>query len=279
MVFQMKHWIKPIAPFAILAAAAVTVACSKQEEAVVEEAVVEESAPLRVLMLTGGCCHDYEMQKVILSSGIAERAHVDFTIVHEGEKGHDHQFEMLKREGWEKDFDAVLYNICFARVTDVEYIDGITGTHKAGLPAVALHCTFHSHHWRAETDSWERFIGVTSPNHGPHAPITMTPTETDHPVMKGFPESWTTPLGELYNVDKVWPSATVLAMGDNGNRVQPCVWVNDFEGVRVFGTTVGHHNETMAEPVYLDLVARGLLWVTGKLTDAGEPVAGMGPRK
>ena len=74
---------------------------------------------------------------------------------------------------------------------------------------------------------------------------------------------------------KVWPTATVLANGDNEQRKQPCVWVNDFHGTRVFGTTVGHHNETMAEGVYLDLVTRGLLWTTGKLTDDGKPVPGM----
>ena len=234
---------------------------------------------LRVLMLTGGCCHDYDTQKVILSSGIAERANVDFTIVHEGGEGTSHQFEMLKQDGWADDFDAVLYNICFAHEADEEYIEGITGTHKAGLPAVALHCTLHSHHWRVDSDSWVRFIGVTSPNHGPHKPITMTPVMPEHPVMRGFPDTWTTPEGELYNIDKVWPTATVLADGDNGDRKQPCVWVNEFEGTRVFGTSVGHHNETMAEGVYLDLVTRGLLWSANRLTDDGKPVSGMEPRE
>ena len=241
------------------------------------EEAVKADVPLNVLMLTGGCCHDYDTQKVILSNGISERANVEFKIVREGGEGHSHQFEMLSEGGWEKEFDAVLYNICFAREDDVEYIERITDTHKAGLPAVAIHCTLHSHHWRADTDSWVRFIGVTSPNHGPHKPITMTPVLPEHPVMKGFPESWTTPKGELYNIDKVWPTATVLAYGDNGDRNQPCVWVNQFGETRVFGTSVGHHNETMAEPVYLDLVTRGLLWATEKLTDDGKPVAGMEP--
>ena len=158
------------------------------------------------------------------------------------------------------------------------YIAGITDTHKAGLPAVVLHCTYHSHHWKAKTDTWEEFIGVTSPGHGPKAPIKMTPVKKDHPVMKGFPDSWTTPEGELYGVKKVWDTATILAEGDNGKAKQPCVWVNDFNGTKVFGTTVGHHNSTMAENVYLDLVTRGLLWTAGKLQDDGTPVKGMGAK-
>jgi len=229
------------------------------------------AAPLRVLHLTGGCCHDYAQQKIILSNGIGQRTDSTFTTVHEGGKGNAHQYELLKKEGWEKDFDAVLYNICFAQEADVAYIESITATHKAGLPAVALHCTMHSHHWNAETDTWEEFLGVSSRNHGPQAQITITPTKKDHPVMKGFPASWKTPQGELYNINKVHPSAMVLADGDNGKTKQPCVWVNEFGGTRIFGTTVGHHNETMSENVYLDLVTRGLLWATHRLNDDGTP--------
>ena len=56
------------------------------------------------------------------------------------------------------------------------------------------------------------------------------------------------------------------------------MWVNQYGKGRVFGTTVGHHNETMAEPTYLDLVTRGLLWACGKLGEDGKPLAGYGPK-
>lgn len=244
-----------------------------------KEKAKAEAKPLRVLHLTGGCCHDYEQQKVILSNGISQRANATFTVIHEGGKGSTHQYEALKKDGWEKDYDAVLYNICFAKEADVKYIESITNTHKAGLPAVALHCTMHSHHWAAKTDTWEEFLGVYSRNHGPKASVTVTATKKDHPVMKGFPDSWKTPQGELYNVGKVFDTATVLAEGDNGKTKQVCVWVNDFGGTRVFGTTIGHHNETMSENTYLDLVARGLLWTTKNLNDDGTPTKGMEGKK
>lgn len=235
----------------------------------------EEEAPVRVLMFTGGCCHDYDQQKAILSTGISERARVEWKIVHDGGKGTKHEYEELRGKDWAQGFDAVLYNICFSDVTDRAYIEGITEVHRAGVPAVALHCTYHSHHWKTDTDAWEEFLGATSPKHGRHAPITVTPLEPKHPVMKGFPERWVTPQGELYHVDKTWPDATVLAEGtiDGGESSHACVWVNQYGKGRVFGTTLGHHNETMAEEVYLDLVTRGLLWAAGKLNDEGEPVA------
>jgi type 1 glutamine amidotransferase len=232
----------------------------------------EEAAPLRALMFTGGCCHDYDQQKVILSSGISERARVEWEIVHEGGTGTKHEFARLREKDWAKGFDVIVYNFCFSDVTDREYIEGITDRHREGLPAVTLHCVYHSHHWKVDTDAWEEFLGATSPRHGRHAPITVTPLVSDHPVMKGFPASWTTPKGELYHVDKTWPEATALAQGtiDEGETSHACVWVNQFGKGRVFGTTLGHHNETMAEPVYLDLVTRGLLWAVGKLDADGK---------
>ena len=212
--------LKLFLPVGLLATMGVVlVSHAEPDQAPAPAAELEQAKALRVLLLTGGCCHEYAAQKVILEQGISQRANVVFTVIHEGGNGTKHQFEMLKEPGWENSFDAVLYNICFAHEEDVEYIENITNTHKAGLPAVALHCTYHSHHWKATTDEWERFIGVTSPNHGPRKPVVVTPVVADHPVMKGFPETWTTPNGELYNVDKVWPTATVLANGEYGSGV------------------------------------------------------------
>jgi type 1 glutamine amidotransferase len=54
------------------------------------------------------------------------------------------------------------------------------------------------------------------------------------------------------------------------------VWTNQYgpHKTRVFSTSLGHNNETVADDRYLDLVARGLLWATGRLTPQGEPAAG-----
>ena len=40
--------------------------------------------PIKALLVTGGCCHDYERQKLILTQGISARADVEWTIVHQG---------------------------------------------------------------------------------------------------------------------------------------------------------------------------------------------------
>lgn len=40
---------------------------------------------------------------------------------------------------------------------------------------------------------------------------------------------------------------------------------------------MGHNLHTMADPAYLDLVTRGLLWTLGKLESDGSPAVGYGP--
>ena len=44
-------------------------------------------------------------------------------------------------------------------------------------------------------------------------------------------------------------------------------WANEYGSTRVFSTTIGHNNETVADARYLDLVTRGLLWACGRLED------------
>src|SRR5713101_8501524 len=57
--------------------------------------------PLHALLITGGCCHDYQAQKKILSEGISARANVTWTILHEGDAdGKDHKFSIYEKPDW-----------------------------------------------------------------------------------------------------------------------------------------------------------------------------------
>ena len=87
--------------------------------------------------------------------------------------------------------------------------------------------------------------------------------------MKAFPGSWQTPNGELYVIERSWPDCQILATayGLDTQQDHPVIWTNQYEGARVFGTTLGHHNETMKANEWLDVVARGLLWAAGRLDE------------
>ncbi|MEQ9209417.1 MAG: DUF1080 domain-containing protein, partial [Pseudomonadales bacterium] len=51
-------------------------------------------------------------------------------------------------------------------------------------------------------------------------------------------------------------------------------WTHEYEGVRVFTSSLGHHNASMGSDVNLNLVASGVLWAAGKLEEDGSPAAG-----
>src|SRR6476661_9002719 len=63
--------------------------------------------PLKALLITGGCCHDYEAQKKILTEGISARANVTWTIIHEGANdSRDTKFSIYNKPDWTKGFDV-----------------------------------------------------------------------------------------------------------------------------------------------------------------------------
>lgn len=226
--------------------------------------------PLRALLVTGGCCHDYDRQKLILTRGISARANVRWTVVQQGGKTTDTKIPLYDDPNWAEGFDVVVHNECFAHVKDKEFVDRILKPHREGVPAILIHCAMHC--YRTGDDRWFEFVGMQSPGHGPHYTYDAENVKPAHPIMQGFGKSFTAPKGELYHSMKVFPSATPLASAKrrSDGQSQVCVWVNDYrygnakEGTRVFGTTIGHYNETMVEPKYLDMLAKAVLWATGR---------------
>ena len=126
------------------------------------------------------------------------------------------------------------------------------------------------HCYRDGTDEWFKFCGVTSPGHGKHYPHEVLTRDGSHPIMKTLGPGWYSPAGELYHIQKLWPTATALAAAKNqeNGKDEVCVWVNEYNKTRVFGSTLGHHNETVSHPAYLDLITRGVLWSADKLNDS-----------
>lgn len=237
--------------------------------------------PIRALLVTGGCYHDYAKQKDILSKGIASRARIEWTISYDPNRGCGHLNPVFEKADWAKDIDVVVHDECCADVKDESLIARILEPHRQGLPAVVLHCGIHSYRstgWPKQTP-WFDFTGLPSTGHGPQLPIAITFMDKDNPITKGLTD-WTTIKEELYNnsagklLDTAHPVARgkqVIRSKDGKERTDDYVvaWTNLYKGkARVFATTLGHNNETVADERYLDLVTRGLLWAVDKLDDA-----------
>ncbi len=230
-------------------------------------ATAELPKPLKILLVTGGCCHDFLTQTELIKEGMEARAHVEVTYVQQGGNTQDAKIPLYENADWANGYDLVIHDECFGAVTDVEWCERILAPHKKGLPGVVLHCGVHS--YRNDTDNWHEFVGVTSRKHGKLYPHEVTNRDVDHPIMKNFGAVWNNPLGELYWIESVWPKAHPLAVAknqENGND-EVCIWTNDYHGTRVFATTLGHHNETVESPVYLEFLTRGALWACDKLND------------
>lgn len=187
-----------------------------------------------------------------------------WTVVHQGGKTTNTPIPLYNDPDWAEGFDIVVHNECFSDVKDLEFVDRILKPHKNGTPAILIHCAMHC--YRVEDDRWFKFVGLQSPGHGPHYSYSAENLQPKHPIMRDFGPMFVAPKGELYHSVKVFDTATPLAQANRQSDGLPqvCVWTNDYEGTRIFGCTMGHYNETMVEPKYLDMMTRGLLWAVGK---------------
>lgn len=231
-------------------------------------AAAEAQKPLRALLITGGCCHNYRFQSQQLTNAVSQSARVEWTVIHEGGTGTRAQIPFYDRPNWGKGYDVVVHNECFADTRDAEYIRKIASVHKAGLPAAVIHCAMHTYR-AAEIDDWREFLGVTSRRHDHQSRYPVKLVEPKHPILEGMPENWVTPLDELYIVEKLWPKATALAttVSERDGKAHPVIWVNQYGRARVFGTTYGHSDDTFRDPVFLKLISRGVLWAAGRLEE------------
>jgi type 1 glutamine amidotransferase len=236
--------------------------------------------PIRALLIAGGCCHDYEAQKTILSDGISARANVTWTIVHEKGEGKTIEFGIYTNANWAKGFDVIVHDECSGQVTNVAFVEGIAKAHVDGVPAVVLHCAIHSYRF-APTDDWRKVLGISSMRHQAKRPFAVANAKPEHPIMKNFPAKWLDEPDELYEVVKEWPNCVPLGKAitpGKTNETHTVIWVNTAGKTRVFGTTLGHGNVTVSSDAYLDFVTRGLLWACDKLDADGKPKAGYGKR-
>jgi type 1 glutamine amidotransferase len=271
--------------------------------AAVSAPAADAAKPLRVLLVAGGCCHDYAAQTQILEKGIEARVRADVEVVFNPDKSTKATFEIYGNPDWASGYDVVIHDECSADVTDPAYVERILAAHRRGTPAVNLHCAMHSYRWGdfrqavatgADNGGWFEMLGLQSTGHGPQQPIEIVFADRAHPVVQSLTD-WKTVNEELYNNIQVLPTAKVLATGrqlvpPKPKKDEPAdpaakpteasavvVWTNEYgpNKTRVFSTTLGHNNDTVADDRYLDLVTRGLLWAAGKLGDDGAPAPGL----
>lgn len=229
--------------------------------------LADDEKPIQILLITQGCCHDYDYQTKSMQKALADRkVAAEWKVIAEGGTGTEAEIAFYDNPEWAKGFDVVIHNECFANTDNPEYIRKVTAAHKAGANAVVIHCAMHTYR-KASIDDWREFLGVTSRRHEHQSEYTVRINAKDHPITQGMPVDWKTPKDELYVIEKVWPQTTVLAssISETDGSLHPVFWTNNYGKARVFGTTYGHSNETFADKVFLDTLTRGIQWSAGRL--------------
>ena len=156
---------------------------------------VAAEKPLRVLLITGGCCHDYAKQKDILKKGLEARANVVVEQIHTDDKSTKPPLPIYGNADYAKGFDVVIHDECSADIKDPEVIQGVLAPHKDGTPGVNLHCAMHCYRFGdfgkpvardAENAHWYEYLGLQSTGHGPQKPIAITFVDPLAPLTKGL---------------------------------------------------------------------------------------------
>lgn len=250
----------------------------------------EDVQPIKALLICGGCCHDYAQQKDILKKGIESRAFVIVDVIYSDNHSTKPPLAIYGNPEYAKGYDVVIHDECSADINDQAVVEGVLKPHRDGIPGVNLHCAMHCYRIGKPNDPvtpgtphgfWFEYLGLQSSGHGPQEPISIAYTDKENEISKGL-EDWVTIKEEHYNNVHVFPTAHAVAEGkqtvhnkDKEGKITDkensyiVAWTNEYtdKKTRVFSTTIGHNNQTVSDPRYIELVTRGLLWAVNKPYD------------
>src|SRR5687767_4414833 len=105
----------------------------------------DKPAPLKALLITGGCCHDYKKQKDILKEGLEKRLNIVVTQMHTDNGSTKPDLPLYGNPDYANGYDLVIHDECSADINNVDTVKGVLKPHRDGIPGVNLHCAMHSY--------------------------------------------------------------------------------------------------------------------------------------
>ena len=232
-----------------------------------EAAEVEEGAkPFRILLIQGGANHPYKQRGEILRKGIEERVQreIEWTAIGDLSGRSDVEIPELQDPEWKWDFDLILHDHCYSRVTASEAVANILQPHQEGIPAVILHAALWSFPARSEgVGDWAELTGVELSGETILDGLKVSDTPAEGAPFNWSPSSdW--PTDEVYLLKNLRKEAKPLLSGKGltSGVELPVAWTGTYcgEQARVMSTSLGNRTETLARPDFLDLLSRGVLW-------------------
>ena len=120
-------------------------------------------------------------------------------------------------------------------------------------------------------------VGGKFVRHPPHQEFDVVLTDPDHPSTSHLPARWTV-KDECYFSNQLNPDIHVLLSvdlttiedegkkeypGETFGQLFPLAWCHEFEGGRQFYTALGHDDWFYEDPLFVEHLRGGLLWVLG----------------
>jgi len=171
------------------------------------------------------------------------------------------------------EFDAIIFlNSTTGKEVENEWFvaerrEALQDFVRAGKGIVGIHGASDSHY------SWDWYGDMIGGYFERHP--EGTPTGELSVVNAGHPS--TTHMDPVFSRTDEWywiadfePSVNLLvtldpeSIGEPAGEEKPISWSQDFDGGRVFYTSMGHTIDTYSDPVFLDHVAGGMAWVLGE---------------
>lgn len=238
------------------------------------QAYRQERQPLNVLYVTGGGFHDFVAQEPLITEGLSARMDINWTVDHEAGTRPNFEPARFQHDDWIDPFDLVIFNKSISRIPDEQQKDLtrriVEPIHDKGIPAVVIHGTMH---FGRNVDQWHDFTGVVTRRHERRRAADIRNIAPEHPIMHDFPEVWRPDIVEPYIVLEVRPQVTPLAevYGRGNDTWFICYWTHQYGNAPVFGTTIGHENKTVADPIFLNTLARGIAWTLEQKNKPNNP--------
>ncbi len=210
---------------------------------------------IRGLMFVGGGSHDYDSLPRRLADRLREEQ-IDLRVTSDLKELTAHNVAAA---------DVLVFNACLDKGLDEAKQKVVIDALRQGKGLVAMHCAL----WCFQDwPEWRKILGGLVLKHDKFGPYEVGLVYTQHPIAQGVPATFTN-IDEAYYVDERGPDLCVIARTAKTHPgrpgTDPQVWTNRYAGGRIFVNSMGHDEQALFNPAYLQLLANGVRWAAGRL--------------
>jgi type 1 glutamine amidotransferase len=217
-----------------------------------------DSAPLRLLVVTGGHTYPVEFYAMIESLPGVVWTHATS------------QQEAFSNP-IEKRFDAVMLHDMY-EITTEQTREHLKSFIEAGKGVLSLHHAIVDYTdwpwWYQEVTGGKYFVNAKGEHlasryrEGLEFLVTPVPGKGDHPVLRGVGPLWVN--DELYKGMEHSSSIEVLMETTHPDNDRPVVYVGPYQRARVVYVQLGHSADTMNNPGFRRLISNAVHWIARK---------------